>query len=339
MYAITTNHSLLPYNTFGINISSKYFTIINNINDFQLFIKNDIKKFDKVIVLGGGSNILFTKDIDGLTVKNEMQGIQITDEDENYVWLQVMSGTEWHDVVRYAVSHGYGGIENLALIPGTAGAAPIQNIGAYGCEIKDVLTDVSALHLESGEPVNFSNTQCHFAYRDSIFKRSAKGQYFITSIRLKLDKKPTLNTRYGDISKILNERNILQPTIADVAEAVIFIRNSKLPHPDVLGNAGSFFKNPVISQEQLLHIQKTYADVPHYPTSDNRCKVPAAWIIEQCGWKGKVVGNTGNHKGQPLVLVNYGNASGTEILNHAITVQNSVFNTFGINLEMEVNIL
>ncbi len=339
MYAITTNKPLLQYNTFGLDISSNYFTNIDKINDLQELIQNDISNFHSILILGSGSNILFTRNIDGLVIHNDLQGIHTIDEDENNIWLQIMSGTIWHEVVRYAVAHNYGGIENLALIPGTVGAAPIQNIGAYGCEIKEVLTAIHAIDMNTAEDTTFSNHQCRFGYRDSIFKREAKNKYFITSIVLKLDKNPKIHSKYGDIQKVLAERKVQNPSIADVAEAVIYIRNSKLPNPKELGNAGSFFKNPVISSLWFKKLNDKYPDMPHYPTSDEKVKIPAAWLIEQCGWKGKIVGNTGNHIRQPLVIVNYGGATGKEILHHAYDVQKSVADTFGIELEMEVNIL
>lgn len=339
MYAIQANKPLQKLNTFGINISSKYFIKAIELADIQSIISNYIFNFEKVVFLGSGSNILFTKDVDGLVIKNEIQGIHCLAENDTNVTLQVMSGTIWHDVVCYAVSHNYGGIENLALIPGTAGAAPIQNIGAYGCELKDVLVEVSAIDLHTAEERTFSNVQCEFGYRDSIFKREAKNKYFITSITLQLQKMPSVNTRYGDIQKVLDKKNISNPTIADVADAVIGIRNAKLPNPKVLGNAGSFFKNPVISLQHFEKLQTKYPDIPHYASGVDKIKIPAAWLIEQCGWKGKIVGNTGNHAAQPLVIVNYGNATGKEILYHAEQVQASVQETFDIEMEMEVNIM
>lgn len=339
MYAIIANKSLQNLNTFGINISSKYFIQVDDIADIKSFIINEIYNFENVIFLGSGSNILFTKDVAGIVIKNEIQGIHLIDENDHHVKIKVMSGTVWHEVVRFAVSHNFGGIENLALIPGTAGAAPIQNIGAYGCELKDVLLEVHAIDLHTAEERTFSNVQCEFGYRDSIFKREAKNKYFIDSITLQLQKKPTTNTRYGDIWRVLEEKNIKNATISDVADAVMFIRNAKLPNPNVLGNAGSFFKNPVINLTQFESLQATYADIPYYPAPNNTVKIPAAWLIEQCGWKGKIVGNTGNHKFQPLVIVNYGNATGMEILLHAERVQKSVEESFDIKMEMEVNIL
>jgi UDP-N-acetylmuramate dehydrogenase len=291
------------------------------------------------MILGGGSNVLFSEDYNGLVIKNEIIGIELHKEDEKHVWLEVQSGTNWHDLVLYCVERDWGGIENLSLIPGTVGAAPMQNIGAYGVEFESVFVQLEAIDLRSGNGFIFHKADCRFGYRDSIFKQEAKGKYFICSVMLKLDKEPVINTSYGDIQKILDAKNINHPYIQDVSDAVIEIRSSKLPDPKVIGNAGSFFKNPEVKTAVLKTIQKEYPDCPHYKLPHEKVKIPAAWLIEQCGWKGKVVGETGNHAKQALVIVNYGNATGKEIWDHAMHVQKSVHEKFGIKLEPEVNLV
>ena len=339
MSPLLRNISLKPYNTFGIEVLAKYFIEIKGKGDILHIIHNPKLKPLNWLILGGGSNILFTKEFDGLIIKNNIRGIEIHSETKDFVSVKCFSGQEWQDLVLFAVNQNLGGIENLSLIPGTVGAAPVQNIGAYGAELKDVLESLEAIDLQTGELVVFSNEACRFGYRDSIFKNEAKGKYFILSINLKLTRNPQINTSYGAISKVLEDKGIEKPTIRDVSYAVCEIRRSKLPDPTVIGNAGSFFKNPEIDIQQYENLKKEYHDIPGYTLNENTIKVPAGWLIEQCGWKGKRVGNTGAHKDQALVLVNYGQATGDEVKNLALEIQKSVKDKFGIEMAGEVNII
>ncbi len=290
--------------------------------------------------LGGGSNVLFCKDYDGLIIRNNIKGIHIEREDEQYVYLKAYSGEVWHELVMHCVERNWGGIENLSLIPGTVGAAPMQNIGAYGVELEKCFVELEALNLETLELQTFNKEQCQFGYRESVFKRHLKGHYFIYSITLKLDKHPHSNIEYGDIRQILSEKGTApeSASIREVSDAIIAIRSSKLPDPKVLGNSGSFFKNPVIPVDQFEKLKTDFPDIKHFP-QENGVKVPAAWLIEQCGWKGKRVGETGSHAKQALVLVNYGAAKGEEIYQLALDIIQSVKDKFGILLEPEVNLI
>jgi UDP-N-acetylmuramate dehydrogenase len=330
--------SLKPYNTFGIENKATYFSPVNSLQNIKSVLGIEEMRNLPLLILGGGSNILLTKDFEGLVIKNDIRGIEIVKETDSSVFVKAYSGEIWHELVKYCVSKNYGGIENLSLIPGTVGAAPIQNIGAYGTELKEVFESLEALDLENCAIREFTHKECRFGYRDSLFKNDAKGKYFIVSVTLKLQKQPVLNTSYGAIKAILASRNIIHPTIADVSEAVCEIRNSKLPNPKVIGNAGSFFKNPEISKEQFNTLKESYPELPGYEIPSGT-KVPAGWLIESCGWKGKKVGQTGSHKDQALVLVNYGNAEGKDVKELAIQIQQSVMNKFGIQLATEVNIL
>lgn len=337
--AILEYLSLKPHNTFGIDVCTHYFTRVKSKQDMIHLITDEFQYYNKYLIIGGGSNILLCNDFDGLVILNEIEGIELVKEDEDAVWIKSYSGTKWHDLVLYCVNNNYGGIENLSLIPGTVGAAPMQNIGAYGVELKDTFDSLEAIHLISAESKIFNKDVCQFGYRESIFKNTEKGNYFIYSVTLKLSKKPKVNSTYGDIQKILDEKNISVPTIKDISDAVIEIRQSKLPDPKELGNAGSFFKNPEVEKSIAEKIQQDFPDMPKYDLPNGKIKIPAAWLIEQCGWKGKQIGQTGNHAKQALVIVNYGNASGNEIWQHALNVQKSVESTFGILLEPEVNII
>lgn len=292
------------------------------------------------LFIGGGSNILLCKDYEGLVIRNAIKGIHVELEDDQHVYLKAYSGEVWHDLVVYCVSNNWGGIENLSLIPGTVGAAPMQNIGAYGVELEKCFVELEALDLETLETRVFNKEQCAFGYRESIFKRHLKGKYFIYSVTLRLDKQPKVNVEYGDIKQTLADKGIRleQAGIKDVSDAVIAIRSSKLPDPKVLGNSGSFFKNPVISNEHFNRLQSEYPEIKGFP-QDNGIKVPAAWLIEQCGWKGKRVGETGSHARQALVLVNYGQATGEEIYRLAMEIIKSVEDKFGVRLEPEVNLI
>lgn len=336
---IQENISLLPYNTFGINTTASYFCIIRSREDLVQLIHQPLTSYGKYLFIGGGSNILLCNDYDGLVIKNEIQGIDIVKEDDEHIWLRSYSGTVWHALVMYCVQHHYGGIENMSLIPGTVGAAPMQNIGAYGVELKDVFEELEAIDLQTASTKIFTKEQCQFGYRESIFKKAAQGKFFIYAVTLRLSKRPVINTAYGDIQKVLAQKGIIHPDIKDISDAVIEIRQSKLPDPKTLGNAGSFFKNPEVDKLQAERLQLLYPDMPAYDLPNGKVKVPAGWLIEQCGWKGKQIGHTGSHAKQALVIVNYGNASGSEIWQHALNVQQSVQEKFGINIEPEVNII
>ena len=333
---IQQHYSLKALNTFGLEAHASSFVRVTSVAELQSVLKN---WEGKIFLLGGGSNILLTQDIDALVIKNEIREKTILREYKNCVHLAVGAGENWHQLVLWAIEQGLGGIENLSLIPGTVGAAPIQNIGAYGVELKDVFVRLEAVELATGKPEIFYHKDCQFGYRDSIFKGSAKGRYGITRVILRLSKFPVLNTSYGAIRDILAARGIKQPGIREVSEAVIQIRSSKLPDPAQLGNSGSFFKNPEISRTQFRALQERFPKIVHYPLPNGKVKIPAGWLIEQCGWKGKRVGNTGCHAQQALVLVNYGGASGTEVWAHAQKVMASVAEKFGIHLQAEVNII
>lgn len=297
-------------------------------------------KDNKHLILGGGSNVLFTKDYTGLIVKVELRGIEIVAEDDDTVTLKVGAGEVWHDVVQYCVNRNWGGIENLSLIPGTVGAAPIQNIGAYGVEIRNVMRSVEAIEISTGKIRMFSNSDCQFGYRDSLFKQSAKDRYLISAVTITLTKRNhQLTTSYGAIEETLKQQGVVYPTVKDISDAVIQIRRSKLPDPKVIGNAGSFFKNPTIDSTLYESIKKNYPTLPSYPSGDGLMKIPAAWLIEQCGWKGKTFDSIGVHKNQALVLVNYGGGNGKQLWQLALDIKASVQQKFDINLQPEVNVV
>jgi UDP-N-acetylmuramate dehydrogenase len=331
------HHSLLPYNTFGLDVQASQFAEVTTLAELREVIRQQPQP---LFVLGGGSNIVFTHDVEGMVVKNAIRGIEIIEESENRVSVKAGAGERWHDFVLWAVAHDFGGVENLSLIPGTVGAAPIQNIGAYGVELKDVFLSLEAMDLLTGTIRVFDHTECRFGYRDSIFKHEEKGRWCITSVTFSLTRNiHHHNTSYGDIQRTLAQMHVVEPTIADVSRAVIAIRSSKLPDPAVIGNCGSFFKNPETDRSVLDRIQIHHPQAPHYDLPDGRVKIPAGWLIEQCGWKGKRVGNTGSYEKQALVLVNYGGATGEEVRNVAYAIIDSVEEIFGIRLEPEVNIL
>jgi UDP-N-acetylmuramate dehydrogenase len=332
---ILQNVSLLPYNTFGLDVKAENFAEVSSVADLRASLSTGIQP---VFLLGGGSNVLFTQDVQGLVLKNKLRGIQVIREFKNKVWVEVGGGEVWHEFVLWAVAKDYGGLENLSLIPGTVGASPIQNIGAYGVELKDVFVRLKALNLTTGKLRSFNHTACQFGYRDSIFKRQEKGKWCITSVVFSLRKSPhRLNISYGDISKTLESSGITKPGIDDISRAVVQIRTSKLPDQAKIGNCGSFFKNPETERAVLDQILETYPQAPHYCLPDGRVKIPAGWLIEQCGWKGKRVGNTGCYERQALVLVNHGGATGEEVKNLAKTIVESVVEKFGVRLEAEVN--
>jgi UDP-N-acetylmuramate dehydrogenase len=336
---IQENASLKAYNTFGIEVHTRYLIHISTVQDLQDYLAHPTLSQLPRLVLGGGSNVLFTKDWIGVTLLNQLSGIEIINENEDEVVLKAASGENWHSLVMYSVDKGFGGIENLSLIPGTVGAAPMQNIGAYGVEVKDVLQTVNFFNFETRTTHTITNAECEFGYRESIFKRELKNKVFILSITLKLSKKPVFNTTYGAIQQTLDEMGVKELSVKSISNAVIAIRQSKLPNPAELGNAGSFFKNPEILNETYLGLKEKYPDMPGYKVGETLTKVPAGWLIEHLGWKGKVVGHTGNHKQQALVIVNYGGATGNEIYSHAQSVIQSVKDNFGIQLTAEVNLI
>ena len=336
---IIKNKSLRSYNTFGVDCISSFFTTINNLKDLDELYQHKHYKSQKKLILGGGSNILFTSNFDGLVIKNEIKGIEIIKETNDIVEVQIGAGVNWHEFVIHAVNNKWGGIENMSLIPGNCGTAPMQNIGAYGVEIKDTFVSLNAYEIETGKIVSFDRKRCEFGYRDSVFKNDLKDQYIILDIRLRLQKKPTLNTKYGDINNTLIKNKVSNPTLKDISDAVIEIRTSKLPDPKKIGNAGSFFKNPIISQGQFKEIKMKFPEIVSYPVNEQKVKLAAGWLIEKAGWKGKNFGNYGVHKKQSLVLVNYNSANGREIFNLSQEILEDVFNKFQVKLEREVNIL
>ncbi len=333
---IKENISLKAFNTFGIDATAKRFVSITSVYHLQELLKKE----KNIFLISGGSNMLLTRNIEQLVVHLDCKGISIDKEDEDFVYLTVNSGENWHDFVLYCVEQNYGGVENLSLIPGNVGTCPIQNIGAYGVEVKDVITKVEAVEIASTKLHTFANKDCKFGYRNSIFKNEAKNKYAITSVSFKLTKQNhTLNTSYGAIETELASKNITNPSLKEVSNAVIAIRKSKLPDPKKIGNSGSFFKNPVISKSHFLELQNQYPNIPSYIISEDEIKVPAGWLIETAGFKGKRFGNYGVHEKQALVLVNYGNATGKEIYALAQKIKETILNQFSIHLEIEVNII
>lgn len=328
---------LQPYNTFGLNVTAKYFASFDSTDRLRLLLQN--LPTENFLILGGGSNLLFTQSYNGTVLRNEVKGIEKVREDEDFVYVKAGGGEVWHNFVLYTIDKGWGGIENLSLIPGSVGASPMQNIGAYGVEIKDVFEELEAYHIPTGETHTFTTESCQFGYRESVFKRKLKGQYILLNVTYRLSKKPIVNTRYGAITDELQKAGITSPTIKDVSDAVIRIRQSKLPNPAEIGNAGSFFKNPVVEKAILEKIKVKYPEIPLYPVDDHSVKIPAGWLIEKAGWKGKRFGNYGVHTQQALVLVNYSDANGKDIFNLSQEIIDSVKSDFGIELEREVNII
>lgn len=330
-----SNFSLKDYNTFGIDVKAKKFISITSIEQLREVLVSEADIF----LLSGGSNMLLTKDIDKTIVHVNLKGITILEESENQVVVEVLAGEDWHQFVLWCVNHDFGGIENLSLIPGNVGTCPIQNIGAYGVEVKDVIKSVDAMEISTGKIQTFSNSECEFGYRNSIFKNALKDQLVITKVRFKLTKGAhKLNTSYGAIESELLKYNIENPTIKDISNAVITIRQSKLPDPKEIGNSGSFFKNPVIGTTHFENLKERYPNIPSYVIDDNSIKVPAGWLIETAGFKGKRFGDAGVHNRQALVLVNHGNASGQEIFELAKRIQSKIKIDFGVDLEIEVNV-
>lgn len=331
------NVSLKPFNTFGLEASAERFAVFRSVEELQIALS----KIDDapLLILGGGSNVLLTKDFEGIVLKNELKGIQILDEDESNVLVEVAAGENWHEFVLHCIEKNWAGVENLSLIPGTVGAAPMQNIGAYGIEIRQVFERLTAVEIATGKTHAFNNQDCEFGYRESVFKKSLKGKYIITSVVFKLDKVPSFNISYGAIKDTLNTMGVTELSIKAVSDAVIQIRQSKLPDPMEIGNAGSFFKNPEVDKIDFEGLKAEFTEMPGYQLPTHKVKIPAAWLIEQAGWKGKTFGEIGVHKNQPLVLVNYGNGKGKDLKDLAFKIQASVRDKFGILLTPEVNII
>ena len=336
---VLENYSLKSLNTFGLDVKARWFTEITDIEDLQTLLSD--LRFQSVpkMILGGGSNILFKGDYNGLIIRNRIEFVKKISEDEQQVFISVGAGLNWHSFVLYTIEQNFPGLENLSLIPGCVGAAPIQNIGAYGVEVKNTFHELSAVDLEDGSLRTFNAKECRFDYRDSIFKQEARNRYAIVSVTFRFNKKVPLNTSYGAIEDQLKIMNISHPTIRDISNAVIAIRKSKLPDPEIIGNAGSFFKNPEIPEKLFNKLKENFPNIVGHPSHVGMIKLAAGWLIEQCGWKGKRIANTGMHERQALVLVNYGDATGKELVTHAECVRNSVLEKFGIELEMEVNII
>jgi|TARA_B110000902_G_scaffold227617_1_gene267087 UDP-N-acetylmuramate dehydrogenase len=334
---IKNNITLKPFNTFGIDVKATEFASIDSIQDLKGVL--DTNPSD-LLILGGGSNMLLTKDVEALVLQINLKGISVISRSENSVQVQVAAGENWHELVCWCLNENFGGLENLSLIPGNVGTAPIQNIGAYGVELKDSFVSCEAINIQTKELRTFTKEECDFGYRNSIFKQELKGQYIITSVVFELSSQEhSLKTNYGAIETELQNYGIKIPTIQDVSKAVISIRNSKLPDPKIIGNSGSFFKNPVVSYSKFEILQALFPQIQHYKISAEAVKIPAGWLIDTAGFKGKTFGNFGVHAKQALVLVNYGGASGMDILNLSNQIQKAVKFIFDIDLETEVNIL
>lgn len=330
------NVSLRAFNTFGIDAKAKKFAEVNSLDQ----LLDIVSKHKNLFVLSGGSNILLTQDIDKPVLHLNTKGIELVDKKEDKVWVKCQAGENWHEFVLWCLSHDFGGLENLSLIPGNVGTSPMQNIGAYGVEIKDCFDSLEALEISSGKIKTFRSEDCEFGYRESVFKNRLRGEFIIVSVTFQLSaKNHTINDDYGAIKDQLKLQGVNTPTIQDISEAVIAIRRSKLPDPKEIGNSGSFFKNPVIPKSHFLRLQTQFPDIPHYIVSEEEIKIPAGWLVEKCGYKGMRFGDAGVHKNQALVLVNYNNATGEQLLSLAKKIQQSVAKKFEINLEMEVNIL
>ena len=336
---IKNNVSLELYNTFGIDVKARHFAEVTTIGQLEDLLITQKSHGWPLLILGGGSNFLFTQDFPGLVIKVAIQGINKIEENNEWVRLKIGAGENWHQLVLHCIEKGYGGIENLSLIPGTVGAAPIQNIGAYGVELQSVFHELTAVDLASGKSVAFSKDTCEFNYRYSIFKGSAKGKYLITDVTLQLSKHPDFNTSYGAIQETIKSWGHESLTLEMINKAVIHIRQSKLPDPAKIGNAGSFFKNPTIDRLDYEELKTLFPEIPGYNVGQSHIKIPAAWMIDFCGWKGKTIGAIGVHQHQALVLVNYGGGHGKDIKKLAMDIQSSVRETFGIELQPEVNIV
>ncbi|MCC6599744.1 MAG: UDP-N-acetylmuramate dehydrogenase [Crocinitomicaceae bacterium] len=336
---IEENILLRTFNTFGINANAKWFTRFNSEETLMELLHHPSVLYERKLILGGGSNILLTGNFDGIVLKNELKGVWLIGEENDYYYVKAAAGENWHSFVMTCIGNNWSGIENLSLIPGSVGASPMQNIGAYGVEIKDVFESLEAYHIHEKRKKIFSFTECMFGYRESIFKRKEKGNWVITSVTFRLRKNPVLHTGYGAIEDELKMMGVKDPDIRSISQAVINIRSSKLPDPLKIGNAGSFFKNPIILKSHYEQLKSSYPEIPSYAVSDSEYKLPAGWLIEKAGWKGKRQGRCGVHDRQALVLVNYGNATGTEIFDLSSAIISDILEKFGIELEREVNII
>ncbi|MGC4039635.1 MAG: UDP-N-acetylmuramate dehydrogenase [Flavobacterium sp.] len=335
---IQHNFSLKKYNTFGIEAKARQFVAVHSSEELKAVLQQH--KSEPKFILGGGSNMLLTQDIQALVIHVDLKGKKVVKEDDDFVWVESMAGENWHEFVLWTICQNFGGLENMSLIPGNVGTTPVQNIGAYGTEIKDTFVSCDAMNINTQQMKTFDKQACNFGYRESIFKHEARNQFIITSVVFKLTKhNHKINTSYGDIMKELEKNNIIIPTLKDVSNAVIAIRQSKLPDPRELGNSGSFFKNPIIPKEQYERAKALHPEMPHYVVSETEVKVPAGWLIERAGFKGKRFGDAGIHKNQALVLVNYGNATGQEILDVSKNIQATILKEFGIAIEAEVNVI
>ncbi len=327
------------YNTFGIDVTARYFTVANTLEDIRAVLSEDIYRSENPLILGGGSNVLFTKDIERPVLLNRLKGIDLVGEDNEYFYVKAQAGENWHQFVLHCIKNELAGIENLSLIPGNVGASPMQNIGAYGVEIKDVFHSLEAFHVKDHVVKEFNATECSFGYRESVFKNKEKDHWIILNVTFRLRKRPIFKTDYGAIQEELDKMKLEKMTIKAISQAVIAIRTSKLPDPKKLGNAGSFFKNPVVSYDVINEIKMTHPQVPMYPIDEETAKVPAGWLIEQAGWKGKKLGTHGVHDKQALVLVNHGGATGREVYDLSSAIIADIQSKFNITLEREVNIL
>jgi len=333
------NHSLKKINTFGVDVKAKLFAEIFSVEELINLITDQKINSERKLILGGGSNILFTKDFDGLVIRISILGIKVFDEDDNSALVEAGSGVTWNELVKLCVEKNFGGIENLTLIPGTVGAAPIQNIGAYGQEIADTFDSLTGVFINSGKKKTFTKNECRFSYRSSIFKEELKNEFIITSVSLKLSMIPKPNATYKALSHFLSKKGITNPSIRDICNAVAEIRRSKLPDPAITGNAGSFFKNPVVSEDSFRKLKAEYSGIVSFPSESGQTKISAGWLIEKCGFKGKRVGDVGTSPDHALIICNFGNAAGSEIFKFAMRIKEEVANKFGITLEEEVNIL
>ena len=336
---ISANISLKPYNTFGIDAEAKFFTSIQSIQNIQELLQSNEYKTNDRLILGGGSNLLLTKNVDALVIKNDLKGIEIVKETTDSVFVKCAAGEVWHEFVMWSIQQNFGGLENLSLIPGCTGASPMQNIGAYGVEIKDTFYELEAIHTQTGEQKKFSKSECEFGYRESVFKRKFKNQFIITSVTFQLSKSPTFHIEYGAIKQELDAMKVSDLSLKAISQAVINIRSSKLPNPTEIGNAGSFFKNPEVAASVYERLKNEFPNLVAYPLDNSNYKLAAGWLIEQSGLKGYRVGDAGVHKLQALVLVNYGTATGNEIYNLSTHVLQTVKAKFGVDLEREVNII
>ncbi len=333
------NVPLKPYNTFGIEATAAIFSAVSTVEELREVLDFSKQKNFPYLIIGGGSNLLFTKNYAGIIIKNELKGISLVNEDDDFFYVKAAAGEEWHYLVLYCIENNYAGIENLSLIPGSVGAAPLQNIGAYGVELKDVFFELEALNIFTNNIEIFKLNDCVFGYRESIFKKELKGKYIVLNVTLKLNKKPTFNIKYGAIEQELERMNFNELSIKNISQAVVNIRTSKLPNPKEIGNAGSFFKNPVVDEDGYKKLISQYPSIPVYPNVDKHYKLAAGWLIEQCGWKGFRKNDAGCHTKQALVLVNYGNATGKEIYDLSTEIKQNIFEKFAVELEREVNII